>query len=461
VPVRRWCRSIAIVLGLAVGASAAMTEHSEAAPSATDFCTPVGRSPSIAADPATYRSILPTLKPGDTLSLAPGLYARLDLDHLDGRRGHCITIAGPASGAPAVVQGAPGFDSVEITNSSYLVVKNLTIDSLGFAGTHGISAKGGLANVTHHIVIDGNRVVGADGSQQTDGISTKTPTWGWIIRRNTVIGAGTALYLGNSPGDDPFIGGIIEDNLVMNPIGYCMEIKFQKMRPAIDGMPTAPATTIIRNNVFIKNDGPSPDGDRPNLLVGGFPDTGPGSHDLYQIYGNFIFHNPREALFQASGRVSFHDNILVDGERAAAVFRDHDLPLKLARVYNNTVYSSQKGIYFGNKAAEAEFVVGNLVFAATPISGAIVNQRGNIVGAPSDAGRYVRAPSALLGSMDFFPLSGKATGPRLDLSSFAGDVDFDVDFNRMPKGPRFRRGAYAGDGTNPGWQLQAEIKTVR
>jgi hypothetical protein len=65
---------------------------------------------------------------------------------------------------------------------------------------------------------------------------------------------------------------------------------------------------------------PSPDGDRPSLLVGGFLDTGSGSHDLYQIYGNLFVHNPREALFQGSGRISVHDNILVGGQSAGAVF---------------------------------------------------------------------------------------------------------------------------------------------
>ena len=48
-------------------------------------------------------------------------------------------------------------------------------------------------------------------------------------------------------------------------------------------------------------------GNRPNLLVGGFPEEGPGSNDLYQIYGNLLIDNPREALFQGSGRISFHD----------------------------------------------------------------------------------------------------------------------------------------------------------
>ena len=42
-------------------------------------------------------------------------------------------------------------------------------------------------------------------------------------------------------------------------------------------MPIDPTTTIVRDNVFIKGDKASPDGDKPNLLVGDFPQTGPGA----------------------------------------------------------------------------------------------------------------------------------------------------------------------------------------
>ena len=92
-----------------------------------------------------------------------------------------------------------------------------------------------------------------------------------------------------------------------------MEIKDQNSFPDIPGMPGGPTSTIIRNNVFIKNDQPSPDGDRPNVLVSGFPATGAGSLNIYEIYGNYFLHNRREALFQGSGRISLHDNIFIDG----------------------------------------------------------------------------------------------------------------------------------------------------
>src|SRR5581483_6789424 len=172
--------------------------------------------------------------------------------------------------------------------------------------------------------------------------------------------------------------------------------------------------TIIRNNVFIKNDQLSPDGDRPNVYLGGFPDSGAGSSDLYEVYGNFFYHNPREALLQAEGRISLHDNVFVDGQYAAVVFDVNNAALKLAYVYNNTIYSSQQGIRFGSTPTQDDAVTGNLVFAATPISGPAAHVSNNILDGFDNAGLYVKAPSLTLGSMDLFPLVGKAGGPALD-----------------------------------------------
>ena len=412
------------------------------------------------ADPSNYQQLVAALQAGDTLLLAPGRYPPLSITNLNGAPGRCITVAGPAADARAVIAGEYRHNTVEIVDSSYIVVRNLIIDSLGIGGD-GVKAPRTTHQATHHIILDGNLITGVGAGQQEDGISTKTPTWNWIIRRNTIIGAGTGIYLGDSDGSSPFIAGIIENNLVVDPVGYCMEIKYKLARPAIAGIPQGPQSTIIRNNVFIKNDRPSPNGDRPNLLVGGFPDTGPGSHDLYQIYGNLLVHNPREALFQGSGRISLHDNILVGGQWAGAVFRDQDLPLKLAYVFNNTIYSPQFGIKFGSPAREGHAVLGNLIFAETPITGVDVAAQDNLTPRLADAGKYVRAPSFRLGALDFYPLPGRVAGAPLDLSPFSGELDFDRDFNGVGKNGRRFHGAYAGEGTNPGWRLRAEIKTNR
>ena len=219
------------------------------------------------ADPSNYRDLLRALKPGDTLNLAPGRYPRLYVAHLNGTPESWITITGPASGPAAVIGRSAGANTVEIEDSSYLSIESLRIDSRGIPGAFGISARGRGENVTHHIRIEGNTFVGQDGGQQTVAISTKTPTWGWIIRYNRIVGAGIGMYFGDSDGNQPFVAGLIENNLIQDTIGYNLEIKHQVSFAGSSGSASSPTSTIIRNNVFIKNDQPSPDGDRPNLLI--------------------------------------------------------------------------------------------------------------------------------------------------------------------------------------------------
>jgi hypothetical protein len=415
-------------------------------------------------NPSQYRKHLSSLKPGDTLNLEPGKYPRLTITGLNGTATAWITVKGPASGPPAVITGEPGYNTVEIVNSSFVAIENLRIDSQGIEGAFGISAKGGAGNLTHDIRIEGNILVGQGAEQQTVGISTKTTTWGWVIRNNQILGAGTGIYLGNSDGTQPFVNGVIENNLIQDTIGYNMEIKDQISIPEVRGMPTETTSTIIRNNVFIKDDRPSPEGDRPNLLVGAFPRTGTGSRNLYEIYGNFFLHNHREALFQGSGRISLHDNVFADGppDYPAVVLMRQNFPLRVAYVYNNTVYTTERGIHFENPALDADAVVGNLVFGSAPITGPITRSSDNVVGPLASARTYVNSPSFELAAMDFYPRTGKCQGKAIDLRLFDPDTDFDRDFNGVlksqAKGAVVFRGAYAGDGTNPGWRLQAVIK---
>jgi hypothetical protein len=414
------------------------------------------------ARPSNVRALLGGLKPGDTLSLAPGRYPPLLIRHINGTPEAWITIRG-ASDGEAVIEGSGASNVIEIESSSYLSIENLHIDSRGIEGAFGINAGNGAGGPTHDIRIEGNTFTGQNGSQQTDAISTKTPTWGWIVRYNRVLGAGTGMYLGNSDGGQPFVAGLIEHNLFQNTIGYNIEIKHQISLPAIPGMPLGPTSTIIRDNVFIKDDRPSPDGDRPNLLVDPFPATGPGSLNLYEIYGNYFRHNHRESLFQGAGRFTLHDNIFVDGPYSspAVVIEPHNGPVKLALIYNNTIYTPGPGIQFFSQSLSGDSVVGNVIFATVPLAGPITEQAENITGSPERAPLYLRAPS-FEASADFYPLPGKCQGAPVDLSGFHSHADYTVDFNGISKvrtkGAPVFRGAYAGEGENPGWLLQADVK---
>jgi hypothetical protein len=421
-----------------------------------------------------YRSLVSRLRSGDTLLLPSGIYReRLDLEGLHGKEDAWIVISGPELGAPAVITtDSPCCNTVQLGNTSYVAIKNLTIDSdsEGVGGSiDGINAKGGP---THHILIENCIIRGQSYHQQTVGISTKSTAWDWTIRGNTLIRAGTGLYLGNSNGSAPFIAGMIEKNLVVDPIGYCMEIKFQRPYLATPEMPSWPNRTVIRDNVFIKrigqaawpkmSDGKSRlSGARPNLLLGGFPSSGPGASDIYEIYGNFFFQNPDESLLQASGRVAIHDNIFVGNGGAAVVLQHHNLPLKLAFVFNNTIYGVARGIWLGNPALEDSAVIGNLILARSGITGSAVENSDNIIGIVDNALLYVAKPSLGLGDMDFYPLPGRCRGQAMDLSRFAAFIDYDRDFNATGKAPFVYRGAYAGDGPNPGWRLSEGLKPNR
>jgi uncharacterized protein (TIGR03382 family) len=152
-----------------------------------------------------------------------------------------------------------------------------------------------------------------------------------------------------------------------------------------------------------------------------------------------------------------HDNVFVDVAGTAIVATNHDLPLRRVWVYNNTIFGAGTGISVAN-APEGSAVVGNLIFAGTPISGSPMIDEGNVTDTVANAGMYVNMPNTMLGMMDFYPTAGRATGAALDLSMFMGDTEWDRDFNCRPKEGLMFRGAYAGEGMNPGWRLAMENK---
>ena len=104
----------ALGLGLTCGTGVAAPVRQVSSAPVEDFCAS-GRSGRILrGDPSNYRRLLPTLRPGDTLLLAPGPYRLLTIARINGAPGRCITITGPATGPRAVIVGAIGSNTVEI-----------------------------------------------------------------------------------------------------------------------------------------------------------------------------------------------------------------------------------------------------------------------------------------------------------------------------------------------------------
>ncbi len=417
----------------------------------------------IPADPSNYRTLIPTLQPGDTLELAAGDYPDgLPITDLVGTPSGPIVITGPETGPPAVLLGNGSRNTVSIRRSAHVTLRYLTMDGLLIAYVDAIKLEGTADNWGHHITIEHCTIVNHDPNQQTVGISTKAPAWDWTIRYNVIHSAGTGMYLGNSNGEAPFIRGLVEFNLVADPEGYCMQIKHQNPRPQLADMPPDGSVTIIRHNVFIKDDDPSGDGDRPNVLIGHLPLSGDGQNDHYELYGNLFFHNPREALFQGEGNLHLHDNLFVDagaGWPAVNIRTHNDAPREVL-VYNNTVHGADTGIAVtGVNTGFTQAVLGNAIFASSPLNlDGNVQSGENVTDTVANAGSHVVSPSLDLTTVDLYPVAGQLTGAALDTALVSADLDFDLDFNGTVKDFTYRGAYHGGAADNPGWDLDESIK---
>jgi hypothetical protein len=353
---------------------------------------------------------------------------------------------------------AATFNVVQFRDSSYITVRGLEINGRD-NDSFGVAASGAV----HHITIEDLYIHGVGGDQQNVGISTTGAyAWNWIIRHNLIDGAGTGMYLGSSTGGSPFIASVIEHNVVTNTIGYNMQIKHQTpWSGQPDDMPTGPTTTLIRHNVFSKlSSYVSPDGARPNVLVGSPPSGGPGSQNGFEVYGNFFWQNPTEALFQGEGSIALHDNLMVNAAGSAVVVQPQNGTVRTVRIFNNTIVASASGIRVsGGQSGTTQRVIGNAVFADSPIgiSGSDASQSNNAAGSVANAGNYLVNPSAALGALDLFPKVGQLQGAAFGPSDLSGSSDYDRDFNSAARSWT-RRGAYSGEGANPGWKPALDFK---
>jgi len=399
-----------------------------------------------------YLRTLQSLRPGDTLILSTGVYSGgLPLKGVKGTAEAPIVIRGPQDQS-AVFKANNCCNTVQLADSSYIEIRNLTLDGAGTNGSFGVDARG----VCHDVTLENLRIVNYGANQQIVGISTKGPAWNWVIRRNIIIGAGTGMYFGNSDGTQPFVNGLIEYNVVLDTIGYNLQIKHQLPRPKDVGLPIGDSRTIIRHNVWSKQKNASVGQmARPNVLVGHFPLQGGGSNDRYEIYGNFFYENPVEALFQGEGNIVLHDNLFVNSLGPAIHIQAHNHMPRQVSVFHNTVVANGAGIRISGSDTEfVQTIIGNAVFAGVPIEGP--NQTNNVSGSYSTAADYLNAPTAPIGSLDLYPRPGQLSRVG-DQSSFDEFTDGDRDFNGAIRSKHFV-GAYAGEGTNPGWPLKLTIK---
>ncbi len=410
----------------------------------------------IQATPSNYRSLIAGLIPGDRLLLAAGTYTQgLPIWNKHGQASQCIVFEGPSSGSPALFTGSNSFNVISLKDSSYIAVRNLSLDGLDRTGD-GVKSEATSVSV-HHILIEKLNITNFDPNQQRVGISTKCPAWNWVVRKNTISAAGTGMYFGDSSGGYEFSNSLVEHNLVYNTIGYNAQFKHQLSRSTSVGAPSS-GTTIIRHNVFSKETGSVNGPDvRPNVLVGHWPLSGAGSTDIYQVYGNVFYKNPYESLFQGEGNVALHDNLFVQPAGTAVRFQAQNSVPRRLEVFNNTVVATNTGILITSAdPAYPQRVTGNAVFASTPLNGGTLSN--NVTGTYTAASTYLNNPTAALGAgLDLYPKTGQLQGTAIDYSPFTALLDYNRDFNGTTRNTIYR-GAYSGSGTNPGWTPALAIK---
>ena len=379
------------------------------------------RARDIPATPDTYVDLVRKLEPGDRLVLAPGDYRRgLRLHGLDGTPEQPIVIMGPQSGSPARFFARNGANTVSIRDASYLMIDSIELEGLG-RNADAVKAES-ESRYAHHIILSRLRITGHDADQAISGIAIQSPAWDWTIRDCVILGAGTGMYLGRSNGSAGLVGGVIERNVIRDTIGYNLQIKHQRIRPDVPGMPEDRRMIIVRHNVFSKHLGASTgDAARPNVLLGHFPPSGPGAEDMHIVYGNVFYENAEEALLQAEGNMAIYNNVLVNRHGSAISIQPHNARPRQVAVFNNTVLAADAGIALrGVAPGYRPRVLGNLLFAKRAFAGQRFH--GNSTDTWENAGAMLRAPYAEPPALDVSPLRGAFPVQEVALPSGLSDL---------------------------------------
>lgn len=353
------------------------------------------------ADPATYRSYLTQLQPGDRLLLKPGDYLHgLSLRDISGTAARPIQIAAAQPELPPRWVARAGANTISLVNVRYLVLRDLELDGRNLP-VDAVKAEG-HSRYADFITLDNLHIHDYTASQQNVGISTKCPARGWVVKNNRIERVGTGMYFGDSDGSAAFVGGLIERNQISETLGYNLQIKHQIVQDGAGTHAEKHGDTTIRHNLFSRETrlpGSSP---RPNVLLGHGVLTGARQSEIYRVHSNLFWQNPDEALFQGEGNLELCNNVFVNtyGD-AIHIQPHHDVPRHVA-VRFNTVWAKNAGIVIRTRQTSQRYrqtVTDNLVFAGHPLRGGMAVR--NVLRAYDVAAHYLRAPTSTLGRADF------------------------------------------------------------
>ena len=84
-------------------------------------------------------------------------------------------------------------------------------------------------------------------------------------------------------------------------------------------------------------------------------------------------------------------------------------------------------------------------------------QADNITDNYANAASYLNNPTGALGALDLFPKPSQLSSAAMSTDGITGYSDYDRDFNGATR-TWIMRGAYVGQGSNPGWKPVLDFK---
>ena len=395
------------------------------------------------AGPGDYRQVVRELQAGDTLQLRPGIYAGgLNVHRLTGLPGAAIVIRGAPGNRRSIFVARVGRNTISIVDAAFVTIADLDLVGVPGLDVDAVKAEG-TARFAHDITIEGLVIRGYNANQQSVAISTKCPAWNWVIRRNVILNAGTGLYLGGSDGGAPFVGGLIERNVVAGTTGYALQIKQQHERQPVPGMPQIRSETILRFNAFVKGTNSSTGKlARPNVLLGHWPSWGPGVDDRYLVYGNIFFDNPDETLLQAEGSFALYNNLFVNRFGDGVAIHPHKGVPRSVDVFHNTIVTRGAGLTL--RDGDPRFVqkaTSNAIFSLGVSPDAL--GRENFVRPHGRQKDFLVRPDDPFETLDLAPIADALADPMFSLAGREDLPDVHLDFDGMRRIAAVA-GAYAG-----------------
>lgn len=411
-----------------------------------------------------FVKVAASLRPGDELVLHGGTYSQAcqrRIRDIHGTAADPIVIRAAAGARPVLTRPKDGNDrysknNLEIENSSYLVIRGLTLKG----GSTGLRFMG----FTAHITVEDNEVYETSNNAIT---MNSGDTDRFAIRRNHIHHTGLLPEkLGETEGEGLYIG--CHDGRCIGSNHLIENNHIHHLRGTSDGgndgieIKRGSHGNVVRNNVihhtnigtrypciFVYGGGP-----RPNI-----------------VEGNAVW-ECGEAIQVASDAI-VRNNVILSSDVGISAAPHRQVPrVRGVAVVNNTVYGSRECVFIRWQGAREMVLANNALYCpdgrgvdARGLDDPAMRVRANLVagslvgvaldGVRFGAGGQAREVFKDPAGWDFWPQPG---GPLIGAA--AAELAPEEDFNGSRRKAPVDIGAYQSDGrhANPGWQIGPGFK---